>query len=182
MSEFLGVFVWKLGLEVRVPQWRPARSCSGERLQRCVVLTVIWSLLGPGLVILVQVGVWGFLGPVEADVLLCCPWVWDSEELLISLTDAEVLLGGAPDGGLGLGWHRGGGGCGLWTDEVLRACRVSSETRPADSLGKRNQNGNQIEIEHFRVRRQQENGFSSSKVAFFFPHCVAGLTGSFYFC
>lgn len=64
----------------------------------------------------------------------------------MSLTDVEVLLGGALSGGLGLVWHRGGGGCGLRADVVLKARRVSSETLcPADSLRKRSQNGNQIE-------------------------------------
>lgn len=127
-------------------QRRHALSCSGERLQQCVVSTIIWSLPGPGSE---AVGICVFLGPEEDVVLLCCPQVLGSGELLISLADEAVLLGGAPSGGLGLVCHRGGGGCGLRTDVVLKTCGVSSETLcPADSLGERNQKGNQIE-EHF---------------------------------
>lgn len=149
-AAILGVFIWKLGLGVL--QWRSALSSSEKRLQRCVELTIIWSLAGrggegvkclfmsPDEVILLQI-VCVFLGPAEADVLLRCPWVWDSEGLLISLTDEEFLLGGALSGGLGLGWHRGGGGCGRsGTDVGLKVCRVSSETLcPADSLKEKNQ-------------------------------------------
>lgn len=79
-------------------------------------------------------------------MLLCCPYVLDSDALLTSLTDADGLLGGAPSGGLGLVWHREGGGCGLRADVALKDRRVSSETLcPAESLGEMNQNGNQIE-------------------------------------
>lgn len=93
--------------------------------------------------ILLQIGVCVFLSPGEANTLLGCPRVRDSEELLISLTFAEVLLGGAPNGGLGLFWHRGGGGCGrIRSDVVFKACSVSSETLcAAGILGEKNHNG-----------------------------------------
>lgn len=149
MADILAVFIRKLWLRVGVLQWRPALWVSGEGLQWCVVLTIILSLAGrgnealkwlfacPEEVILLHTGVCVVSGPVEA-IPMCCPWIRDSEELIIRLRDAEVLVG-LLDGGLGMVWHRGEGGRGLKV--VFKVCRVSSETLcPAGSLGERNQN------------------------------------------
>ena len=73
----------------------------------------------------------------------------DNEKEWLGLTDAEVLVRRGPTGGLGFGWHREGGGCGLRTDAAFKALRVSSDAFcPTDSLDERNKYGNLIE-KHF---------------------------------
>lgn len=58
---------------------------------------------------------------------------------------------GGPTGGLGLMWHREGGGCGLMCDAAVNACTVLSEALcPADLLEERNQSANQVK-KHFGV-------------------------------
>lgn len=85
------------------------------------------------------------LGPVEADVPTCFPRIRYSKGLLTPLIDAGVLVGGALDGGLGMVWHTGEGGCGFIT--VFKVCRVSSENLcSAGSLEERNQIENKFPV------------------------------------
>lgn len=81
------------------------------------------------------------LGSVEPAVPPCSSPVLTSERVESFLT--EVL--GAPAGGLGLVWHRGGG-CGLRNGVGVKGCRVlSGDLSADDNLGKKSQNKIRIE-------------------------------------